>query len=371
MLNCEVAMSKKDQMWHSLNHVIGVISKCDVILKFDNAYFVGLYFKDGVVDAPYVICKGNWDFNNFYLTKLAEMNGVPCIEDRPLARALYTDLKEGDIVPQEYLRIVAVVYNELDKSKNKRKKSEFEEQLYDDALAQIYRLEKNVYREVVRKYFKNENTCNHSFEGDVAEYFINELRILAKDNELNYRTLYSAEYKTNEFYLETYFEKYDLDFWQVVFVSDKDKKIYVGSKTFYRLFDFSEVDIALGFVKALVEAWINTLLIDAKEFMDEFEINPRLYDIAKNSITTMVEMNYKQNGYEYGFDFDKTVFIVYLKKNEKRMFEILITYNEFLRAPDIFQDFIKAPKKLNNWNFWCKELKYRQEKFDKKFQMKK
>ena len=50
------------------------------------------------------------------------MNGVPCIEDRPLARALYTDLKEGDIVPQEYLRIVAVVYNELDKSKNKRKK---------------------------------------------------------------------------------------------------------------------------------------------------------------------------------------------------------------------------------------------------------
>ena len=85
----------------------------------------------------------------------------------------------------------------------------------------------------------------------------------------------------------------------------------------------------------------------------------------------MVEVNYSQNGYEYGFDFDKTVFILYLKKNEKRMFEILITYNEFLRAPDIFKDFIKAPKKLNNWNFWCKELKYRQKKFDKKFQTKK
>ena len=375
-------MSKKDYMWRSLNHVIGAISKCDVILKCENKYFVGLYYKDGVADAPCVICKGDWDFNNFYLNKLAEMNGVPCIENRPLARELYTNLEEGDILPDIYFSPVAAIYHELEKYKNKTEEAEFEKQLKNDAFAQIYLLEKKTYRRVERKYFKNRNACNHSFEGDVAKYFADELRILAKYNELNYRTLYSAEYKTDEFYMEMNLEEYDLDFWQLVFVSDKEKKIYVGSKTFYKLFDFSEADIALGFVKALVDAWKETLFVDVKIFMDEFEINPRLYDIAKNSITTMVEMNYNQNGYEYGIDFDKTCFLTYLKKKEvpqenknennlKRMFEVLITYNEFLRAPNVFKDFIKAPKKFSKWNFWCKDLKYRQEKFDKKFQTKK
>lgn len=377
-------MSKKDLVWRSLNHVIGVISKCDVILKCENKYFVGLYYKDGVVDAPCVVCKGDWNFNNYYVDKLAKMNGVPCIENRPLARELYTNLKEGDILPEVYFSAVAQVYNNLEKYKNKKEESEFDEQLKNDAFAQIYRLEKDVYRSVERKSLKNKKACNPSFEGDVAKYFAEELRILAKENELNYRTLYSAEFKTDEFYLETYFEDYDLDFWQLVFVSDKDKKIYIGSKTFYRLFDFSEAEIALEFVKVLVDAWVGTLLIEAKKYMDEFEINPRLYDIAENSITTMVESNYTQNGYEYGFDFDKTVFVLYLKKKEitqniqneknqksKRMFTIVITYKEFLRAPNIFKDLIKAPKKFSKWNFWCKELKYRQEKFDKKFQIKK
>ena len=36
-------MSKKDYKWRSLNHVIGAISKCDVILKCENKYFVGPY----------------------------------------------------------------------------------------------------------------------------------------------------------------------------------------------------------------------------------------------------------------------------------------------------------------------------------------
>lgn len=51
-----------------------------------------------------------------------------------------------------------------------------------------------------------------------------------------------------------------------------------------------------------------------------------------------------------------------------RMYEVLINYNEFLYHPDVFKDFIKEPKKINKWNFWCKELKYKQEKFEKIFQ---
>ena len=89
-------------------------------------------------------------------------------------------------------------------------------------------------------------------------------------------------------------------------------------------------------------------------------------------------MNCDQNGYEYGFDYNRLYTLIYLKKKEipvedtaskgSRMFEILITYNEFLHHPNIFKDFIKSPKRFQKWNFWYKELKYKQEKFDIKFQ---
>lgn len=386
----------KNKMWQSLNHVIGVISQCDVILRCKDELFIGLYYDTDVADSPVVVCKCRWDFN-YYLTKVAEINGIPCVDNQPLTRALYEEVKEGDIIPSKYISSVAVVYSNLEKFKNIKEESSFYEQLNNDALAKIYNLEKIVYRQVERRYFKNKKVCESLYEGDVVRYFTEELRILAEDNELNFRTFHSAAYKSDEFYLETYFEKYDLNFWQLVFVSEKDKKIYVGSKTFFHLFDFSEADVALGFVKALVEAWKSVLRRDAQKFIEEFEINPRLFDIAQNSITTMVEMNYNQNGYEYGFDFDKTCAMIYLKKKEisvedkatilafavqsitkgnalvkarkgPRMFEVLITYNEFLRHPDVFKDFIKDPKKLTKWNFWCKEMKYKQEKFEKKFQ---
>lgn len=365
----------KNRMWRSLNHVIGVISQCDVILRCKDELFIGLY----------------------YNTDVAEINGIPCVDNQLLARTLYYELKEGEIIPSKYVNAVVTVYSKLDKFKNIKEKSEFYVQLNNDALAKIYNLEKTVYRQVERRYFKNKNVCESLYEWEVNKYFSEELRIVAEDNELNFRTFHNAAYKTDEFYLETYFEKYDLDFWQLVFVSEKDKKIYVGSKTFFHLFDFSEADVALGFVKALVEAWKSVLWRNAQKFIEEFEINPRLFDIAQNSIITMVEMNYNQNGYEYGFYFDKTCAIIFLKKKEisvedkatilaltvqpitkgnalvkarkgPRMFEVLITYNEFLRHPDVFKDFIKEPKKLTKWNFWCKEMKYKQEKFEKKFQ---
>ena len=387
----------KNKMWQSLNHVIGVISQCDVILRCKDELFIGLYYDTDVADSPVVVCKCRLDFN-YYLTKVAEINGIPCVDNQPLTRALYEEVKEGDIIHSKYVNAVATVYSKLDKFKNIKEKSEFYEQLNNDALAKIYNLEKTEYRQVERKYFKNKKVCENLYEGDVVRYFTEELGILAEDNELNFRTFHSAAYKSDEFYLETYFEKYDLDFWQLVFVSEKDKKIYVDSKTFFHLFDFTEADIALGFVKALVEAWKGVLWNDAQKFIEEFEINHRLFDIAQNSIKTMVEMNYNQNGYEYGFDFDKTCAIIYLKKRSEpvsqdkkmsiyvkilldpetytasrkhkgpRMYEVLITYNEFLRHPDVFKDFIKEPKKFTKWNFWCKELKYNQGNFEKKFQ---
>lgn len=77
----------KNRMWRSLNHVIGVISHCDVILKYQNELFVGLCYDTDVVDRLVVVCKGNWE-SNYYLTKVSEMNGIPCVDNQLLARTI-------------------------------------------------------------------------------------------------------------------------------------------------------------------------------------------------------------------------------------------------------------------------------------------
>lgn len=120
--------------------------------------------------------------------------------------------KANGLNPQDYLRclferIDGYVYSKLDKFQNKKEESEFYEQLNNDELAKIYSLEKTVYRQVERKYFKEQKVCESLYEGDVVKYFTEELRILVEDNELNYRTFHNAAYKSDKFYLETYFEK--------------------------------------------------------------------------------------------------------------------------------------------------------------------
>lgn len=53
-------MTKKNKFWRSLNHVIGVISKCDVILRCKDELFIGLYYDTDVADSPVVVCKCRW-----------------------------------------------------------------------------------------------------------------------------------------------------------------------------------------------------------------------------------------------------------------------------------------------------------------------
>ena len=48
------------------------------------------------------------------------------------------------------------------------------------------------------------------------------------------------------------------------------------------------------------------------------------------------------------------------------MYEIVITYKEFLKNPGFFKSFIQNPEPLKKWNFWCKERKYNQNFFEEK-----
>lgn len=95
--------------------------------------------------------------------------------------------------------------------------------------------------------------------------------------------------------------------------------------------------------------------------------NPRLYDIAYNSIIAILETNYKLTGMKYGYESDFGTFIIYLNQDPKsgKMYQIISTYNEFLRHPEYLKNFINAPEVINKNTFLCRELNYRPQTFQR------
>ena len=114
----------------------------------------------------------------------------------------------------------------------------------------------------------------------------------------------------------------------------------------------------------LAEKGNNSCKAYCKEIL--FTRNPRLHDIAYNSIISMLEMNYTQTGIEYGYYEDLGVFRIYLNKhkNSGKIYQIICTYNEFFRHSDYLKNFLKAPKVIKEKNFLCWELKYNQKYFE-------
>ena len=54
------------------------------------------------------------------IKRIARENDIPIVENRPVARELYTNVEVGDIIPDKYFSILAVIYSHLEKFKNKK-----------------------------------------------------------------------------------------------------------------------------------------------------------------------------------------------------------------------------------------------------------
>ncbi len=58
--------------------------------------------------APTVTAKGTDEVAQ-RIKRIAAENGVPLVENRPLARALYADADIGDAIPEKYYQAIAAV----------------------------------------------------------------------------------------------------------------------------------------------------------------------------------------------------------------------------------------------------------------------
>jgi flagellar biosynthetic protein FlhB len=62
--------------------------------------------------APTVVAKGQ-DETAFRIRRIAEEAEVPVIENKPLARALYSDVEVGDQIPEKFYEAMVIVLREV------------------------------------------------------------------------------------------------------------------------------------------------------------------------------------------------------------------------------------------------------------------
>lgn len=92
----------------SMNRMMSQVPTADVIVTNPTHYAVALkYDKDGGA-APRVVAKGK-DLIAARIRELATANGVPLVENRPLAQALHKSVKLGREIPPALYRAVAEV----------------------------------------------------------------------------------------------------------------------------------------------------------------------------------------------------------------------------------------------------------------------
>ena len=94
-------------------------SKSDVVIKNPTHLAIGLHYNQGKTPLPMVTVKGRGGLAQFII-KIAEKEGIPVLENVPLAHALY-DLNITDFIPGELIEPVAEVFRWGAGHKRKRK----------------------------------------------------------------------------------------------------------------------------------------------------------------------------------------------------------------------------------------------------------
>ena len=84
------------------------VPKADVVITNPTHLSIALRYDSDAMRAPKVIAKGA-DFMAMRIRQIATANGIPLVERKPLARALYSSVEVGEEVPEEHYAAVAEI----------------------------------------------------------------------------------------------------------------------------------------------------------------------------------------------------------------------------------------------------------------------
>lgn len=84
------------------------VPKADVVVTNPTSLAVALMYRHGETQAPKVVAKGA-GFIAEKIRAVAKEHGVPIMENKPLARALFKTVEVGDLIPSRFYRAVAEI----------------------------------------------------------------------------------------------------------------------------------------------------------------------------------------------------------------------------------------------------------------------
>ena len=108
---------RRKQREMAMMRMMQEVPKADVIITNPTHLAIALMYKPGMV-APIIIAKGQ-DLVAERIKQIARDNKITIVENKPLARALYTSTEVGDIVPSELYQAVAEVLAYVYRLKNR------------------------------------------------------------------------------------------------------------------------------------------------------------------------------------------------------------------------------------------------------------
>jgi len=91
-----------------MNRMIAAVKTADVVVTNPTHFAVALKYDPLTMQAPIVVAKGQ-DFLAKRIREVAMKNGVPVLEEPPLARALHAAVAIGNPVPANLFHAVAEV----------------------------------------------------------------------------------------------------------------------------------------------------------------------------------------------------------------------------------------------------------------------
>lgn len=108
---------KQKQREMAMSRMMQEVPKADVIITNPTHYAVVLKYDEDKFDAPYVVAKGV-DFMAQKIKLIAKENDVAMVENRPLARALYSQTDIGETIPENFFKAVAEILAYVYRTKN-------------------------------------------------------------------------------------------------------------------------------------------------------------------------------------------------------------------------------------------------------------
>jgi len=100
------------------------VKTADVVITNPTHFAVALKYEMGADPAPMVVAKGE-DLLAATIKKIAFENDIIIIENKPLARELYSRVSVGEYIPEDMLYVVANIYKYIYKEYSRRKKRTF------------------------------------------------------------------------------------------------------------------------------------------------------------------------------------------------------------------------------------------------------